>query len=1424
MVLKDKPYKKGMVLSMKSVTKRDNRIVEFDREKIVSAIQRAFIEVDGTLSDSAKAIAESTADKVALIPEDMSVEQIQDQVIYSLMGTDRKDVAKAYTEYRFKHNLARDFRNTTDQAIMDLLDHKNEEINGENSNKDPEIVSVQRDYIAGITSKDITRRILLDEDIVKADAAGIIHFHDADYYAQNVLTNCSLCNLEDMLQNGTVINGTKIDKPHRFITASTIATQIITAVTSSQYGGISITLTHLAPFVRDSYNRYLAKYRSWGFDEKQAAKYADIDTRKEVEDGCQTFIYQVNSMSTTNGQAPFLTVFMYINETEEYKDELIMLIEEFLRQRIQGMKNEQGVWVTPAFPKLIYVLDEDNIKPGTKYWDTTVLAAQCTAKRMVPDYISAKVMKQLKGGVYPPMSCVTGDEVVTYRFAGNLYVEGMERMWWRLLPFFKAKEQRPGSDDWYMNLTGVEIYDHINGWTNCHRIIRNTKCAILRIKFSNGRCLDCTPSHPFETVNRGVVLAKDLKETDEIAIDYDSHVSDKTDDYDPELAWLDGLIICDASYVGSLAVSLANEGEEDIIEALQDRLKRFYGITTKVKVQVRGRKGTYKDIIAVSTDSGIPLPKFSNIMITKFGGIIKLNRQIPSVIFESSREARLGFLAGMIDADGYISDCDNSNTRSVCSIGSTNKELAIQQMMLIQSLGIPAVMYQNHYKGKGRYDQIRYQVVFVPTEESIKYVVAQKKRNHFVNPDKYVMKNKDKATCHFVESHMLDWVEDTYDVSTASEHFTVSGLYSHNCTAPDEVITYKYNDESHVTSMESAWNFFKDKFDVISQETGIAGDTYMDLSGVQIYDHVNGWTECKRMIHNHADKMLRVTFTNGRTVEVTPNHPFTVETNSSTESIVYAEKLNAGDTIRIDSEFKAFNEDDLKEYNSPNDEKPAQAAENFVLNKVRDDELLTLDTIFNYKEATRREFLYGLIQTMRDDLTFVKDPKVDPDPRDENRSFVDDYNDHKVIGIHYLEKSRALKIMMLAQSVGVYADIHVEDAETRHYQDLYKVQLAPTYELVKICEDDQDTFWGNFSDSVMNDLENANLFHQEYAVVESVTRRYAVRENYDVTTESEHFSFSGIYSHNCRSFVTPYTDPTTGKPKYYGRFNCGVVTISLPDLAFSSGGDYDKFWQLFEERTELCHRALRARIDRIKDTSVNVAPILWRHGAFARMPQDAKIGDIMFGGYATISLGYAGLYECVKYMTGHSHMDKGIGTEFGLKVMQALNDKCTQWKTAEHIDYSLYGTPIENTTYKFARCLKKRFGNDIFVKLDGKDRDYITNSYHTAVFEKINPFDKLIQEAEFQKLSPGGAISYIECSDLTHNIPAVLQVMQCIYDNILYAELNIKSDYCSCCGYDGEIKVIDDGGKLVWECPNCGNRDQHKMSVARRTCGLNYSI
>lgn len=692
------------------VIKRDASVAAFDKNKIYEAIMKAMKNGSGIIKEK---VAQDIADEIENECKDMdeiSIYEIEDKVFDKLITKKQRLTAKAYEGYRKIREFQRDNQNTTDQQINELLKGENEYWNRENSNKNPKHLHVQRDYMAGILSTDITRRFLLPPDIVQAHDEGIIHFHDADYFAMNAIHNCCLINLEDMLQNGTCINGIRIDKPHRLITATTIATQIITAVTSSQYGGATITLTHLAPFVRDSYNRYLEKYKARGLDWKVAEKWAKEDLQKEIEDAVQTFNYQCNSMTTTNGQAPFLSVCMYLGETEEYKEELAMLIEEFLKQRILGLKNEVGVYITPAFPKLLYVLEEDNIHEDSKYWYLTELAAKCTAKRMVPDYISEKIMKQYK-------------------------------------------------------------------------IDKN----------GNGNCYPCM---------------------------------------------------------------------------------------------------------------------------------------------------------------------------------------------------------------------------------------------------------------------------------------------------------------------------------------------------------------------------------------------------------------------------------------------------------------------------------------------------------------------------------------------------------------------------------------------------------------------------------------------GCRSFLTPYVDEN-GNPKYYGRFNQGVVTINLPDVALSSGGDYETFWEIFEERTELCHKALRIRHERLLGTSSDVAPILWQDGAFARLEKGEVIDPLLYNGYSTISLGYAGLYECVKYMTGHSHTDGDVGEKFALEVMQKLNDKCKQWKAAENIDYSLYGTPIESTTYKFATCLKKRFGI-----IEGvTDRDYITNSYHVHVTEEIDPFDKLELESRFQKLSPGGAISYVETADLTGNVGIVEELIKFIYDHIMYAELNTKSDYCQVCGYDGEIKVIDENGELIWECPQCGNRDHNKMNVARRTCG-----
>lgn len=694
---------------MTEVIKRNGMVVDFDKEKIYLAIMKAMKNGSGIIKPK---VAETIADEIeneSSELKEVSIEWIENKVYEKLIEKKQKFTAKAYEGYRSIRQFQRENFNTTDEQISELLAGTSDYWNNENSNKNPKLLTTQRDYMAGIVSTDITRRFLLPPEIVHAHDDGIIHFHDADYFGQNAINNCCLINLEDMLQNGTCINKVSIDKPHRLITATTIATQIITAVTSSQYGGATITLTHLAPFVRDSYYVYLNKYRSRGLNEEDCVKFAKEDTRKEVSDAVQTFNYQCNSMTTTNGQSPFLSVFMYLGETSEYKAELALLIEEFLLQRIKGLKNEVGVYITQAFPKLLYVLEEDNIHKDSKYWYLTELAAKCTAKRMVPDYISEKKMLEYK-----------------------------------------------------------------------------------------------------------------------------------------------------------------------------------------------------------------------------------------------------------IDKNG----------------------------------------------------------------------------------------------------------------------------------------------EGHC---------------------------------------------------------------------------------------------------------------------------------------------------------------YGCM--------------------------------------------------------------------------------------------------------------------------------------------------------GCRSFLTPYVNKQ-GKPQYYGRFNQGVVTINLPDIALSSEGDMSVFWDIFEERTELCHKALKCRHERLEGTLSDVAPILWQDGAFTRLKKGEKIDEYLHGGYSTISLGYAGLYECVKYMTNES-LTEPNGQEFGISVMRALNDKCAEWKKSENIDYSLYGSPIESTTYKFAKCLKKRFGEVKGIT----DRDYITNSYHIPVFEKVDPFTKLKIESKFQKLSPGGSISYIECADLNQNTDAIVQVIQFIYDNIMYAELNTKSDYCQACGYEGEIKIIDENNQLIWECPQCGNRDKDKMNVARRTCG-----
>ena len=885
----------------KCCIKRSGERVPFDSKKILIAIGKANkeeVETNKRLKESEiNEIVLNITKKIEKMNRDIGVEEIQDMVEEELMNTNHT-IAKLYITYRYQHLMDREQEGLY-KKVLGIVDGVNEDVKTENSNKDTKVLNVQRDYIAGETTRECSKKFFMTKEVIEANEKGIIHFHDIDFSPLMRIHNCCLLNIEDMLQNGTVINGIKIEKPHRFLTAMTITTQIILGVSNMQYGGQTVTLTHLAPFVRDTYNleynrlkklycdELLNKYSNeWKekfkgneelFNEflniqaeDMAKREAEELTRNEVKAGVQTFNYQLNSMTGGGGQSPFITAFLYLNETQEYKKELAMIIEEVLKQRIQGMKDRNGIWITQAFPKLIYVLDEDNVTEDSEYWYLTKLSAECSAKRMVPDYISAKVMKELKGDIYPCMGCIDGKSIIDYKFNGKTIIESIKDAWDRMSMNFEVKIQS-NDKDLYIDTDNVEIYDcKLNKYVKQSRIICNKQEDWFKIKIGE-ITVDVTDDHPFEVEGKGIVLAKYIEIGDEI--------------------------------------------------------------------------------------------------LTKENGICKVNK--------------------------------------------------------------------------------------------IEY----------------------------------------------------------------------------------------------------------------------------------------------------------------------------------------------------------------------------------YKEE---------------------------------------------------------------------------------------------------------------------------------------------KYSYDVTTESEHFMFDGIYSHNCRSFLTPdrFTDNgignianaqnyQVGKHKYYGRFNQGVVTINLVDVACSSKKDEEKFWKIFEERLELCHRALQIRHNRLKGTKSDVAPLLWQYGVLARLKSGETIDKLLYSGYSTISLGYAGLSECVKYMKDCSHTTTE-GKKFALKVMQKMNDKCAEWKQAENIDYSVYGTPIESTTYKFAKCLQKRFGI-----IEGvTDKNYITNSYHVNVAEKISAFDKLTKEAEFQKLSPGGAISYVECPDLSNNLEVVLQVMKHIYNTILYAELNCKLDVCEQCGFQGAIPLVkDETGKLIFECPQCGNRDENTIHTARRTCG-----
>ena len=772
----------------RQVVKRDGTHVPFDKTKIRNAIKRAADECDALSVGSLDNLTNEVVERCNCA-ENLTVENIQDMVEETLMAEGLSEIARHYIKYRQNKDIVRASQKTDDE-ILALVDCRNEEANEENSNKNPALVSTQRDYIAGIVSKDIARRRLLPEDVVKAHDAGLIHVHDMDYALQR-LHNCDLVNLDDMLQNGTMIGGAVIEKPHSFSTACNIACQIALAVASQSYGGQTWSYTPLAKFVdvsRQSIRKEVyEELEGTGLSIDKLEEIVESRLKKEITRGIQTIQYQILTMSSCNGQAPFVSTVMYLNEAgddEQLRHDLAMVIEEVIRQRYQGIKNEKGVWISPAFPKLLFVLEEDNVRENSKYFYLTQMAAKCSAKRLVPDYISEKKMKECKiakgklpgeGDVVLPMGCVDKNEVIDYKIGDNKFVESFERAWFRLQGIFPV-ELQANNKDFVIYPNNVSIWDNNKKqYVKMNCMIRNHNNEWLRLTFSNGRILDCTPNHPFETTN-GEIFAKDLTVNDKILVDKKPSSDNQKVTMSVEKAWLLGMLLCNSNYNGHITTSLGLD-ETDIADYYETAMTNVFGLITTRKEQLRGVKGNYFDISA-KPSSGRTVANVANELVGLFGGYKKVDRQIPNDIFVSNNDIKLSFLAGMIDADGYV-----NNNMKLCKvqIGSTNKALAIQQMLLAQAAGMPATIYRNHYNSKHS-DLIRYRVEFVPTHELISKLVSKKKKANMTNNVRTNASIAESDYCAITNRESYVTVDQfSYDVSTESEHFTVSGLYSHNC-------------------------------------------------------------------------------------------------------------------------------------------------------------------------------------------------------------------------------------------------------------------------------------------------------------------------------------------------------------------------------------------------------------------------------------------------------------------------------------------------------------------------------------------------------------------------------------------------------------------------------------------------------------------
>lgn len=722
---------------MDKVIKRDGSVVPFCKDKIFTAIKKANREVCKADQASDRQM-QYIVDNIASIEDDLNVEEIQDAVESGLIEFNKYKLAKKYIIYRYRRELSR-VKNTTDDSILNLVRYDNEEVMRENSNKDAYIASTQRDLIAGEVSKDLTRRILLPEEIIAAHEDGVLHFHDMDYFLQPII-NCCLINIGDMLDNGTVMNTKLIESPKSFQVACNVMTQIIAAIACGQYGGQSVNTKHLGKYLRKSKEKFMKRFSETdpSLTKEQLERLVKTELEVELKSGVQTIQYQINTIMSSNGQTPFVTLFLDIDPDSEYADENAMIVYEMLRQRLEGLKNEKGVWVTPTFPKLVYPLYEENNLSGGKYDYVTKLAAKCSAKRMYPDYISTKKMKETyEGNVFSCMGCVEGAEVITYKLSGNLIVESFEKMWARLSMYFKVKEQTEKSPNLFMDLEDVEIYDTKKGFVKCKRLIRNVSTDWMRVATKFGRHLKCTSDHPFFTTNRGRVHAEDLKLGDKVIINKSQFSEDKLA-VDPDVARMLGFVICDGCY-----------SEDQLYSS--DTMACFSG---------------------------------------KFRAFGENKPEVPEDLFSWNKEARLSFLAGSIEADGRIDT--SSENFSVIEVGSTNKALAIELMLLAQSLGMLASMFLKHYNENDS-EKIRYCVEFKPTEELINCITCEEKKSDIVTSSESIQDEEDEI----IDIECLDCNEFSYDVTTESDFFEVSGMYSHNCRSflspwKDENGNYKW--------------------------------------------------------------------------------------------------------------------------------------------------------------------------------------------------------------------------------------------------------------------------------------------------------------------------------------------------------------------------------------------------------------------------------------------------------------------------------------------------------------------------------------------------------------------------------------------------------------------------------------------------------